>query len=87
MYLFVIFSSYRYLCTDTRINTIDTAGVWKTGPIVYLLKVLVHQAGFSCLRKYLETHEDKLQWLNELVLQQDEVSIARIYTYTLEEVD
>ena len=45
----------RRACTKTEINTIDTTGKMNTtGPIVYLLKLLVSQGGFSSLSKIVK---------------------------------
>ena len=63
----------RRACTEERINTIDTTGKTNTtGPIVYLLKLLVRQAGFSCLKKIVEKPDGK--WVVPPGLGRDEVS-------------
>ena len=50
--------------------TIDLTGERNTtGPIVYLLKMIVHQWGFGCLEKVVERH----QWVVPVELRQDEV--------------
>lgn len=49
------------VCTDCDINTTDfsDSGVDVVGPAVYLLKLLVRQFGFPCLKKSSKKH----QWL------------------------
>ena len=42
------------ICTNPSINRVDITNV--TGPIVYLLKLLVRQFGTPCLQKVVETH-------------------------------
>ena len=43
------------LCTNRSVNTIDLTGTRDTvGPIVYLIKLLVRQYGFPCLRDVSE---------------------------------
>ena len=40
------------ICCDLKINVIDTTGnLDTTGPIVYLMRLLVRQYGMSCLEK------------------------------------
>lgn len=40
------------VCCDLKINIIDTTGsLDTTGPIVYLMRLLVRQYGISCLEK------------------------------------
>ena len=64
-------------CTDTKINTFDaTGGSNTTGPIVYLLKLLVCQAGFSCLAKILR--DPQFKWIVPKELEQEEV---HVYTH------
>ena len=58
---------FRCACTEDRLNTIDATDT--TGPIVYLLKLLVRQAGFSCLKKIVEKHK----WVVPDVLRSAEV--------------
>ena len=42
----------KHICSDANVNIIDTSGGQDTtGPIVYLLRVLVRQYGMSCLEK------------------------------------
>ena len=61
----------RQACTMEGINTIDLTGERNaTGPVVYLLKMIVHQWGFGCLKRVLERH----QWVVPVELRQDEVS-------------
>lgn len=48
------------ICTDHAINTTDfSSGVDAMGPAVYLIKLLVRQFGFPCLKRISERH----QWL------------------------
>ena len=71
---------YRHACTDTKINTFDTTGGSNTtGPIVYLLKLLVHQAGFSCLAKIVRG-DSQLKWIVPKELEQEEVHV-HVYTH------
>ena len=45
------------LCTDRQVNTIDVTGkADTTGPVVYLLKLLVRQFGFPCLQLVSQSH-------------------------------
>ena len=46
------------LCTDRRINTVDfsASNTDIVGPAVYLVKLLVRQYGFPCLKQVCETH-------------------------------
>ena len=45
------------LCVDHRINVIDPLGrVDTTGPALYLLKILIRQFGYPCLKNVCETH-------------------------------
>jgi hypothetical protein len=60
----------RLACTNTEINTIDTTGkVNTTGPIVYLLKLLVSQGGFSCLSKIVK--DPQFNWIVPKELEQE----------------
>ena len=60
----------RHACTMEGVNTIDSTGERNTtGPIVYLLKMIVRQWGVGCLKKVLERH----QWVVPVELRQDEV--------------
>ena len=62
----------RRACTESRINTIDTTGEANTtGPVVYLLKLLVRQAGFVCLNKIVQTRN----WVVPHELGRDEVPV------------
>ena len=62
--------AFRCACTEDRLNTIDATGKSNTtGPVVYLLKLLVRQAGFSCLKKIVEKHK----WVVPDVLRSAEV--------------
>ena len=45
------------ICSDLNINVIDTTGsLDTTGPIVYLMRLLVRQYGMSCLEKIVNTY-------------------------------
>ena len=47
----------RTLCTDRKVNTIDVTGkADTTGPVMYLLKLLVRQFGFPCLNLVSQAH-------------------------------
>lgn len=53
------------------INTIDTTGRSNTtGPIVYLLKLLVYHGGFLCLTKIV--NDPQLKWILPEDLKADE---------------
>ncbi|CAI8002393.1 E3 ubiquitin-protein ligase rnf213-alpha [Geodia barretti] len=58
----------RLACTESKVNTIDTTGMFDTtGPIVYLLKLLVYQGGFSCVKKITKDQ----QWMIPKEFEQD----------------
>ena len=45
------------VCCDLKINVIDTTGsLDMTGPIVYLMRLLVRQYGMSCLEKVADAY-------------------------------
>ncbi|XP_064404373.1 E3 ubiquitin-protein ligase RNF213-like isoform X3 [Halichondria panicea] len=45
------------LCIDTRVNIIDPTGkLDTTGPVLYLIKLIVRQFGFPCLRAVSRVH-------------------------------
>ena len=47
----------RDLCMDTRVNVIDPTGrVDTTGPVLYLMRLLVRQYGFTCLQSVSQAH-------------------------------
>ncbi len=47
----------RDLCMDTRLNIIDPSDrVDTTGPVLYLVKLLVRQFGFPCLKRVGQAH-------------------------------
>lgn len=47
----------RDLCMDTRVNVIDPKGrVDTTGPVLYLMRLLVRQFGFPCLQTVSQAH-------------------------------
>jgi hypothetical protein len=58
----------RYACTSDKLNIINTSGSAAVGPIVYLLKLLVRQAGISCLNKLVAEHS----WVVPLNLKKTE---------------
>ena len=68
------------LCTDEGINHIDIIGDSdSTGPIVYLLKLLVRDYGTHCLQRVSETH----QWtLPPELVHVYEVSIVHVCACT-----
>ena len=60
------------ICTDRKVNTIGKADT--TGPVVYLLKLLVRQFGFPCLKRVSQTHP----WIVPQELKRgDDVSLIR----------
>ena len=45
------------LCVDHRVNVVDPSGrVDTTGPVLYLLKLLIRQFGYPCLKAVSEAH-------------------------------
>ncbi len=47
----------RDMCMDTRVNVIDPTGrVDTTGPVLYLMKLLVRKFGFPCLQTVSQAH-------------------------------
>lgn len=56
---FVIMQLAEELCVDPAINTTDFAASDVVGPAIYLLKLLVRQFGFPCL-KHVSEH---CQWI------------------------
>ncbi len=47
----------RYLCMDIRVNVIDPTGrVDTTGPVLYLMRLLVRQFGFPSLQTLSQSH-------------------------------
>ena len=71
-----LFHAIREVCTDTTINHIDHTGQTDTtGPLLYFLKLIVRQYGFSCLAEVSAAHT----WLVPLELRRaDEVTIQAI---------
>ena len=71
----------RMLCTDKSINHIDvTGGSDTTGPIVYLLKLLMRQYGTDCLQQVSEVQP----WvIPPELMQGEEVRLGRMHTFTL----
>jgi hypothetical protein len=67
----VLLEEARCVCTAERINNIDPTGRSNTtGPLIYLLKLIVRQGGTSCLKKIIENQQ--LKWLVPLELENDE---------------
>ncbi len=64
------------VCTDPVINTTDfnISAVDCVGPGIYLLKLLVRQYGFTCLKEVSVRHP----WLIPEGLHMNEVSLAKI---------
>ena len=63
----------RQICTMVGINTIDmTSKGNTTGPVVYLMKVIVRQWGFGCLKQVIKGH----QWVMPAALRQDKVRVG-----------
>ena len=70
---FHLFFLSRLACTESKINTIGTTGKsYTTGPLVYLLKLLVCQGGFSCLKKI--TNDQQLKWMVPKEFEQNKVN-------------
>lgn len=45
------------ICSDLQVNVIDTSGrLDTTGPVVYLMRLLVRQYGMPCLEKVANTY-------------------------------
>ena len=45
------------LCVDHRVNVVDPTGrVDTTGPALYMLKLLIRQFGYSCLKAVSTSH-------------------------------
>ena len=59
------------LCLDHNVNCIDLAAQNPTGPMVYLIKLIVRQYGMPCLKTIAETHE----WTIPAELKPEEVNI------------
>ena len=71
--MFLTFLS-RCACTETKINTIDITGRSNTaGPIVYLLKLLVHKGGFPGLANIRK--DSHLKWIAVKEFEQDKVCV------------
>ncbi|CAI8034865.1 E3 ubiquitin-protein ligase RNF213 [Geodia barretti] len=61
----------RNACTESKINSTDTTGKLNaTGPILFLLKLLVYQGGFSSLTKILK--DPQLKWIIPKQLEHDQ---------------
>ena len=63
------------LCLDHNVNCIDLAAQNTTGPMVYLIKLIVRQYGMPCLKTIAETHE----WTIPAELKPEEVNIIVAY--------
>ena len=65
------------VCSDLRVNIIDTSGhLDTTGPVVYLMRLLVRQYGMPCLEKVANTYS----WVVPQQLKSmQEVSEVRIH--------
>ena len=63
------------MCTDVNVNVLDSSGRKDTtGPVTYLLKLLVRQYGIPCLKSVSEDHP----WVIPLELRRgDNVSLMR----------
>ena len=47
----------KQLCSDSKINVVDMTGHKDTsGPVIYLVKVIVRKYGMPCLKKYAEEY-------------------------------
>ena len=67
------------LCTDSGVNHIDVTGDSDTtGPIVYLLKLLMRQYGTDCLQRVSKDH----QWVVPPQLRQGQEVRTLCYFYT-----
>ena len=67
------------LCTDSGVNHIDITGDSDTtGPIVYLLKLLMRQYGTDCLQRVSKDH----QWVVPQILRQGQEVRTLYYVYT-----
>ncbi len=64
------------LCMDTRLNIIDPSGrVDTTGPVLYLVKLLVRQFGLDCLKNVSQAYP----WvIPESLRRADNVSVHTI---------
>ncbi len=78
----------RDLCMDTRLNIIDPSGrVDTTGPVLYLIKLLVRQFGFPCLMTVSQTHPwvvpDGLKRADNVsrYIHKDEVCLLQIWMF------
>ena len=67
------------LCTDSGVNHIDVTGDSDiTGPIVYLLKLLVRKYGTDCLQRVSKDH----QWVVPPPLRPGQEVRTLCYVYT-----
>ena len=69
------------MCTDVNVNVLDSSGRKDTtGPVIYLLKLLVRQFGFACLKSVSEEHP----WVIPRELRRgDNVSLMRDECYQI----
>lgn len=67
------------MCTDLNVNVLDSSGRKDiTGPVIYLLKLLVRRYGFPCLKSVSEAHP----WVvPEELGRGDNVSLTRVKCY------
>ena len=71
-----MFHVSRRVCTEENINKIDaTREQNATGPIVYLLKLLVRQSGLGMLKKITDKRH---HWLVPAELQENEANVRLI---------
>ena len=77
-----LLTTVKEMCTDENINTVDVTGDSDmSGPVVYLLKLLVRRYGFPCLTKVCETHS----WVVPTQLKgdvSDYLKLCSIFVYT-----
>lgn len=66
------------ICCDLKINIIDTTGsLDTTGPVVYLMRLLVRQYGMSCLEKVASAYS----WVIPKELRNKQVIIVYATVY------
>lgn len=66
------------VCCDLKINVIDTTGsLDTTGPVVYLMRLLVRQYGMSCLEKVASAYS----WVIPKELKNKQVIIVYATVY------
>ena len=53
----ILLHAVRAVCIDTSVNHVDGTGQTNTtGPVIYLLKLIVRQYGLSCLTEVCAAH-------------------------------